>query len=374
VRVLQVVTLLSPDGAYGGPARVALNQSAELIGNGHEVTVAAATRGYPGVPTELNGVPLRLFAARTLLPGIGFAGLGAPALSGWFRKHRTDFDVVHIHFGRDLVVLPLAVAARRYGIPYVLQTHGMVTPSDHPLAAPLDAMWTRKVLRDAGTVFYLTPQERRQLVAVADARLRLAQLYNGVPNYPGVVDRPGPPEVLFAARMHPRKRPIAFVEMAKALLHAGVDARFTLIGPDEGEGAALRAALRGEPRILWEGALDPFAVPERMSAASVYVLPSVREPYPMSVLEAMAVGLPVVVCDDCGLASLIEETRSGIVTDPAVPTLATAVESILADPSVARAMGTRGRETARTRLGMPGVGDRLLQTYANLIDGSPWTG
>jgi glycosyltransferase involved in cell wall biosynthesis len=371
VRVLQVVTLLSPDGAYGGPARVALNQSAELIGRGHDVTVAAATRGYPGLPTQCNGVPLRLFAARTVLPGAGFAGLGAPGLSGWFRRNRADFDVVHIHFARDLVVLPVALAARRHGTPYVLQTHGMVTPSRHPLAAPLDAVWTRKVLRGAGTVFYLTAQEREQLGAVAGSKLRLAQLGNGVPDYPGVVDSPGPPEVLFAARMHPRKRPIAFVEMAKALLHAGVDAQFTLIGPDEGEGAALHAAIQDEPRISWEGALDPVAVPERMAAASVYVLPSVREPYPMSVLEAMAVGLPVVVCDDCGLASLVEQTRSGIVSDPTVPALAAAVESILADRSVARAMGERGRKTAHTRLSMRAVGDRLLDTYTNLVDGRP---
>jgi len=136
--------------------------------------------------------------------------------------------------------------------------------------------------------------------------------------------------------------------------------------PDEGEGAALRAAIRDEPRISWEGALDPVAVPERMTAASVYVLPSLREPYPMSVLEAMAVGLPVVVCDDCGLASLVQETRSGIVTDPTVSALSAAVESILADWSVARAMGERGRETARTRLSMRGVGDRLLETYTTI--------
>ena len=87
------------------------------------------------------------------------------------------------------------------------------------------------------------------------------------------MEAPGPPEVLFAARMHPRKRPIAFVEMAKALLDAGVNARFTLVGPDEGEGPALRAALKGDPRISWEGALAPAAIPRRMAAASVYVLP-----------------------------------------------------------------------------------------------------
>ena len=154
----------------------------------------------------------------------------------------------------------------------------------------------------------------------------------------------GPPEVLFAARMHPRKRPLAFVEMAKALLDAGVDARFTLVGPDEGEGAALRAALKGDSRISWEGALAPAAIPRRMAAASVYVLPSVREPYPMSVLEAMSVGLPVVVTDDCGLAPLVERTHCGIVTDPEVPALAAAVESILAiDLSPGRWASERGK-------------------------------
>ena len=119
------------------------------------------------MPTELNGVPVRLFAARTLVPGTGFAGMGAPALSRWFHRTGLSFDVVHIHLARELVVLPMALAARRHGIPYVLQTHGMVVPSRHPLAPPLDAVWTRKVLRDAGAVFYLTPQEREQLGAVA---------------------------------------------------------------------------------------------------------------------------------------------------------------------------------------------------------------
>ena len=285
------------------------------------------------------------------------------------RSNWARFDVVHIHFGRDLVALPVAVAARRHRIPYLLQTHGMVVPSNHPLAAPLDAVWTRKVLRDAGAVFYLNPQEREQLVAVAGPGLRLVALDNGVPQYPPAASPTGRPEVLFAARMHSRKRPVAFVEMAKKLLDDGVDARFTLIGHDEGEGPALRAALTGDPRITWEGPLTPEAVPGRMAAAEVYVLPSVREPNPMSVLEAMSVGLPVVVTNDCGLAQMVDESRSGIVADPAVPALAAAVESILADRSRARSMGERGRETVRTYFGMRAIGDRLLETYAEIAEG-----
>ena len=124
------------------------------------------------------------------------------------------------------------------------------------------------------------------------------------------------------------------------------------------------------PRISWEGALAPAEIPRRMAAASVYVLPSVREPYPMSVLEAMSVGLPVVVTDDCGLAPLVERTHSGLVTDPMVPALAAAVESMLSDPSLARAMGERGRHAVRTELGMQAVGDRLEHAYTELVEGS----
>lgn len=365
MRVLQIVALLSPDGAYGGPARVAVNQCVELRARGHDVTLAAGTRGYSVVPNERDGVPLRLFDARTLVPGMGLPGIGAPGLMRWFRKAVSGFDVVHIHFGRDLVSVPVAAAARRHGIPYVLQTHGMVIPSRHPLSTPLDAMWTRKLLRDAKAVLYLTVQERDQLNSVANAPLRLLPLNNGVPEYPAPIapHRSNRPEVIYLARMHARKRPMVFVGMARALLAQGVDARFTLIGPDEGEGARLRNELVGERQICWEGSLPPDEVPARLARADVFVLPSVREPYPMSVLEAMSVGLPVVLHADCGLAPMVEATRCGMVVDGGSDVFAAAVRSILADRDAERAMGDRGRTVARMDFGMGSIGDRLMNVY-----------
>ncbi len=363
MRILQVVTLLSPDGAYGGPARVALNQSAELRSRGHDVTLAAGTRGFPVPPVEMGTVPVRLFDARNMVPGTGLPGTGAPGLLRWFRTAVRGFDVVHIHFGRDLVSLPMAAIARRHGIPYVLQTHGMVTPSQHPLAAPLDTMWTRKLLWDAHAVFYLTRLEHDQLLEVARSPLCLVALNNGVPEYPASDNRTDPPEVLYVARMHERKRPLVFVEMAKALLAEGIDATFTLVGPDEGEGSRLRDAIANQPRISWEGPLEPTEIPERMAKASVYVLPSVREPYPMAVLEAMAVGVPVVLNADCGLAPVIEQARCGAVVDGGSVVFADAVRSILGDLTLSRTMGDRARATARTDFGMSSIGDRLLSVY-----------
>ena len=57
-----------------------------------------------------------------------------------------------------------------------------------------------------------------------------------------------------------------------------------------------------------------------------------------------AVGVPIVVANGSGLAPMVEQTRSGIVTQPAVPALVVAVDSILGDRPRARRMGERGRQ------------------------------
>ena len=360
MRVLQVVSLLTPDGAFGGPARVALNQCAELVRRGHNVILAASTRGYPETLDDIEGVPVRLFCAQTLLPRTGFAGVTAPGLARWTSAQAAAFDVVHIHFARDLMVMPAAAITRRKRLPYVLQPHGMVIPSQHSLSAPLDALLTRRLLRDAKAVLYLTDLERRQLRDVARNELRFVQLANGVPTYPPASERSGPPEIVFVARLDARKRPMLFIAMAKKLLSEGVDARFALVGPDEGQATAVRAAIGDESRIRWEGPLDPAEIPRRLGSASVLVLPSAREPYPMSVLEAMSVGLPVVVCDDCGLAPAIDRTGSGVVTAGTAEALAEATKTVLSDLAT---FGRRARQTVRKDFGMTAVVDILEDVY-----------
>ena len=367
MRILQVVTLLSPDGAYGGPARVAINQCRELIRRGHDAVLAAA-HTYPVPPAEADGVPLRLFRARRVVPATGFAGIAAPGMLRWSRRALPRFDLVHVHLGRDLVTLPIAVAARRGQEPYVVQPHGMIGPSSHPLAAPLDMLWTKRAMTGAGAVFHLTAHEARDLAAVGGDSLRLVRLRNGVPSATARPQRVDPPEVVFAGRLHERKRPIAFVEIAKTLLAEGTEATFTLIGPDEGEGAAVRAAIGNDSRIRWIGAISPDDMSDRLAAASIYVLPAVREPYPMTVLEAMAVGTPVVVTNECGLADSVSRTGSGIVAPVDVPAVTAAVRTLLADPDQRIRAGERALDAARSEFGMAEIGDRLLDAYTRTLE------
>jgi glycosyltransferase involved in cell wall biosynthesis len=374
MRILQVVTLVSPDSAYGGPVRVAENQCTELLRRGHDVRIAAGVRGYDSVPDTVGAVPAQLFPVKTTIPRVGFAGLRAAGLVQWVRDHAAEFDVAHVHLARDFVTLPAALALLRSGTPVVVQPHGMIDASDRLLAKPLDHFLTKPVLRAASSVFHLTPREFDDLAGVAGDSIALRELHNGVPEASDCDDagRTGDDEVLFLARLHPRKRPKTFVQMAAALVEAGIDARFTLVGPDEGEGAAVANLIEQsslQSQVTYEGALEPAQSISRMRRAKVYVLPSVDEPYPMSVLEAMSVGLPVVVTDTCGLAPLISESRCGIVVgSDDVDSLTTAVRTILETPGLAREMGENARRTVTQRLGMSAVADLLEQNYWRAID------
>ena len=69
MRVLQVVSLVSPQGEYGGPTRVALAQCRALRDAGHDVVLAAGSWGYDPVPREVDGVRVRLFHAVAPMPG-----------------------------------------------------------------------------------------------------------------------------------------------------------------------------------------------------------------------------------------------------------------------------------------------------------------
>lgn len=377
MRILQVVTYISPDGAYGGPVRVAINQAKALTEQGHDVVVAAAAGGFEGpLPAEFDGFPVRLFPGRRVMPKTGFAGLTSPRLLSWLATAVKGADVVHVHLARDLVTLPASKVALLARKPFVVQTHGMIDRTDNPLAVPLDSFLTRPVLRQARTVFYLTDRECKDLTDVAGDGLQLAYLPNGValPKVQAVEQRVGPqsnPEVLYLARLHSIKRPTLMVDAARALGRKHSQALFTLVGPDEGQAAEVQSATRMaklEDRVIWAGPIPPDQTLERMRSASIYVLPSSAEVFPMAVLEAMSVGLPVIVTDGCGLAPMIESRSAGLVCGQSAEEFAEAVGILLGDPDRRIAMGANARRAVTELHSVQRVAQSLGDMYGAISE------
>jgi glycosyltransferase involved in cell wall biosynthesis len=371
VRILQLVTLVSPDGAFGGPIRVALNQSAELRGRGHDVHLAAGWCGQESPPSTLDGTPARLFRAFRLIRPMGFSGMVSPRLALWLLMNIKDYDVVHVHAGRDLISTTSLALARVGGRPYVTQTHGMVQPDARLRARIMDAAAVRRLIRAARTRFVLTQHEEYGLQEVLGSPMTCERLPNGVPEQADLPDvAQGGHEVLFCARLHERKRPVAFVEMAAESVRRGFAATFAIVGPDDGELAAVRESISHqglEQVVRYEGALDYHAVLARMRHADVYVLPSVHEPFPMSLLEALALGLPSVCTDTCEIATPLRDHGAAIITDGSVTALADAVQAILSDDGLRSELSRNGRKVVAELFSMEAVGNRLERTYQSVL-------
>jgi glycosyltransferase involved in cell wall biosynthesis len=375
VKALHVVTLHTPDNAFGGPMTVAANLCAELRRRGDQAVLLTMGRGFGrSQPGTVQGVPAVVAPGYRLAPQLGMSGIVSPgALSRAVRLVR-QADVVHVHLARDLLTAPVAALALQAGTPLVLQTHGMVDPSDKLLAGVLDSLLVRRVLHGAGALLYLTELERTQLLQVLGvpagqpAPDSLRRLVNGVAPADRRPAPAGPPLISYIARFQERKRPEDLVRAFAEVLRSRPDARLVLAGPDEGRLAAtldLVSSLSLDHAVEYVGALDHDGVLGLLRRSSAYVLPAVDEPFPMSVLEALSVGVPTVVTTSNGLAADIGRAGAGRVVAGA-DELAGAVLQLL-DPAANDAASRAAHELSSRSFSLSAVTDTLQDVYGRVV-------
>ncbi|MEV6437757.1 glycosyltransferase [Streptomyces anulatus] len=382
MKILHVVTLHTPDHAFGGPTRVAFNLSRVQRAAGDDARVMALGDGFPEgeLPSQVEGVPVHLFQARHLLPMFEVSGITSATLLRTARRMMRGADLVHVHLMRDLVTLPAALLALVSRTPLVVQTHGMIDPTEKKVAQLTDLLGVRRVLREADAVLHLTEMERVDVndVAAPVPLTRTVRLVNGVrPQVRKPARDPGrPPTVLFLARIQERKRPEDFVSAMPYVLARHPDARFVLAGPDTGALAgtlALARKLGVADSLDHVGPLEHDQVLAADREADVYVLPAIEEPFPVSVLEAMSVGTPVVITRTCGQAPDVAGAGAGRVIDSRVGEDAANARKVadaileLLEPEAAERAGKAAWELVNEQFTIEAVTATLRRTYEDVV-------
>ena len=201
------------------------------------------------------------------------------------------------------------------------------------------------------------------------------RLRNGIAVAPEGVGQPSPDgEVLFLARLSPRKRVMDFARMAAALSPRFPHVRFVVAGPDEGDLPQLRRFLAAQPdpgRIGYEGAVAAQDVAARLARCRVFVLPSVDEPFPVTVLQALSVAAPTVITRSNGLAPELAAAGAACVVEPTVADLSSAVSRLLQHDSARVALGQRGRLYANEHFSIEAVVDQLVADYESILAPTP---
>lgn len=373
MRILFAITVFLPSRIYGGPATVAMNQARELVKRGHDVTVITSDVISMRPPEHakehesvMDGVRIKYFPTRILAPR--FPALVSMELRKWLKEGIHRYDAVHIHFARDWIPVTVAREAVKRRAKVFLQPHGMLSRTDGARGV-LDWFIIKNILQGVRAVIALQETEMRNVASIAP-RAKTYVVPNGVAvSLAGrfwSVDTLTRKTVLFLARLHPRKRVMDVIDAAKILLSAGESIRLRIVGPDEGD--LQRAQQRVRELRLCEvvefvGALPSSRVAEEFLNASIYVLPSVDEPFPMTVVEAMAIGVPTIVTEQIHIRDLLMRRNAAMVVRPNPSSIAAGIEHLFANPDAALKLSDNGRGLVRDELTIDKVVTRLEQLY-----------
>ncbi len=382
MKILQVVPTYVPARRHGGPALAVHGLGKALAAAGHEVT--AFTTNVDGEdeielplgrPVARDGVEVFYFPVR--FPRRLYR---SPALAREARRRIAAFDVAHLHSVFLAPTSAVARAAERAGVPYLVAPRGMLVP---------ELIRRRGRLRKT---LWLSLVERRTLARAAGLHVtgdleaeeaaRLGLALPPIYSVPNGIDpellRLDPSATLAGPVRTALTRGTFVLVLGRLSWKKGIDrllaalplvpgATLVVAGNDEeGLTAALSrqaAELGVGDRLLFTGPVEGADKAALLHASSLLVLPSHSENFGNVVLEAMAVGRPVVVTPAVGLAGVVAESGAGLVVAGEPATLAQALNDLLAAKERREEMGRRGQAAALGRFGWPAVAERMVEVY-----------
>jgi glycosyltransferase involved in cell wall biosynthesis len=336
----------------------------------------------------IRHVPLR-HATRSV--SVGHDVLALYELERLFRRLRPD--IVHTHnpkpglYGR--------IAARTAGVPGVVNTvHGLYAAPEDPLTRRSVVYALERIAATCSNVeLFQNPEDLEVMRRLGVPTRKLVLLGNGIDLQRFGTTRT--PEATTRARHALGVDGSAVVvgtvgrlvwqKGFRELFHAARRLRssaehvvFVVVGPEDlAKGDALGpddiAAARAIGNVVFTGHRDD--VEDLYPGFDIFALPSYREGFPRSAMEAAASGLPVVATDIRGCRQVVDHDRTGLL----VPVhdgdaLASAIAELAGDPARRTMMGDRARRKAETEFDDREVIERTLDAYRTLPEPTTsWT-
>jgi glycosyltransferase involved in cell wall biosynthesis len=306
-------------------------------------------------------------------------------LALWMERNGKDFDLVHIHAVFSHACVAAANSCRKRRTPYLVRPLGTLDPwslKQKPIRKRL--FWhlgVKQMLMGAAAVHYTSAEERRSV----ENELGLSKgvvVPNGIdlsfvtcPREPFCSYQPAlgdAPYILALSRIHPKKGFELLIESLALLKGQGRFSDWRLVFAGDGDpeyvdqlkNLAQRKGLGSS--ALFVGWLEGDSKYAALRGASLLAMPSYQENFGISLIEAMACGVPVLVSPHVNLAPDIEKANAGWVTALKEETIAAALADALSDERERRRRGECGRELAQ-RFDVTEVAADLITLYESLI-------
>ena len=282
-------------------------------------------------------------------------------------------DLLHAHSSKAGLVARMA--GRRRRVPVVFTAHGWVFAPQVPTATRAPVWLAEAVAGRLGhRIICLSEHDRdlarRQLRLPASA---LTVIPHGIDLDAPLAD-PGrqPATILMAARLQAQKDHDTLLTAIERLDRTDIRLRLAGDGPRRSELEDRVERLGLSDRVEFLG--DRADVPGLLAEAQLFALVSHYEGLPISILEAMRAGLPVVASNVGGVADQVVDGATGrLVEQGDVAGLTRVLADLLDDPDVRARMGRAGRARVETHFPRSLMVDRLRRLYDEVVDGRPST-
>jgi len=326
---------------------------------------------------------------------------------GWVRRHLTfpllirrhaieaarsgkPYDIVNVH---EPCALAIAAWKRSAGNPMVVVTsHGLERrawdlakeelrlgregpPLKTRLTYPVSGLWPAEAaLKRADHIFCLNSEDRDYLVTRFGRRAEtVTRIYPAADQMYACAassrDYRSVERVLFAGTWRKNKGIEDLVPAFTALARLYSDLRLVVLGagvPNHIVQHSFPDWVR--PRVECQAPEDEFGMAAAFAAADVFLLPSLFEGTPLTLMQAMMSGLPIVTTATCGMKDVIRHRDNGILVPTRAPeAIASAVGSLIADPAWRERLGRAAQADAGARYTWDRVARPVTDVYEALV-------
>ncbi|MCI5123007.1 MAG: glycosyltransferase family 1 protein [Candidatus Electrothrix sp. AR5] len=376
MRILTIAN--TPPYVMGGAEIQAYHLAKEWVKKGHEVTIAG-NRNKTGVilfsedsDIGVNSIKIKTKNYNKFTRALSYT----ISLSWLLVKKRKKFDIIYCRFVKEPTVVVCFL--KFFGVVDLPLFSCTECTGNRGEAYFLSTFWNSKwivklINRYNNIINIISPDIEKELVSIGLNKKKFSYIPNGTPvsnEYFDLSNEKEKKDLVFVGRLVKRKNVDILIKAIKKLTESGEDISLSIIGtgPVENELKELRDSLSLQENVFFMGFVGESKKLECIAQHKIFVLPSMLEGFGIVVIEAMKIGLPVIVTNCGGPEFFVDNSVGRVAQVGSIDSLADSIKDLLVlESEQLKRMGELARKKVVDNYNVSILADEHIAIFERLI-------